>query len=204
MMKKGLVFIFSFLFTSSVFSATLPADIKPTDLRSYGAKTTPVSVYVFSSLSCPHCASFHQTVMPKLLSEYVDKGKIRLVYVDMPGDPISMTGTTISRCISPDKYESFMSIMFENQMMVFNASKPREVMTRFATMLGGMSKNDVNVCLADEKLKKTILDQRTNLATLYDIKGMPSTVVVKGNKTKKIEGADEIEILRTIDERLAD
>ena len=201
-MKKILLLVFSLFLGANVSAATLSTDIKPTDLRSYGEKDVPVSVYVFSSLTCPHCANFHQTIMPKLMSEYVDKGKIRLIYVDMPYDAISMTGTTVSRCIPADKYESFMNIMFENQMLLINAS--REIITRFATMLGGITKNDVDVCLADEKLKKTIGNQRTNLASLYEVTGMPTVVVLKNNKSKKIEGADEFQIMRSIDERLVD
>lgn len=203
MLKKGLLFVCSLFVGTSLMAAKLPSDIKQTDLRVYGDKQNPAIIYVFSSLTCPHCSVFHREVMPKLQSEYVDKNKAKLVYVEMPYDSMAMTGFTISRCISPDKYEAFMDVMFENQMLWSNAEKPREIMTRFATMLGGMTNNDVNICLANEELKKTIIRQRTNLAQLYDVTGMPTVVVVKNNKTDKIAGADERAILKLLDERLA-
>lgn len=203
MLKKGLLFACSLFLATSVMAAKLPDDIKPTDLRVYGDKQNPAIIYVFSSLTCPHCSVFHKEVMPKLKTNYVDTNKAKLVYVDMPYDSMAMTGFTISRCMAPDKYEAFMDVMFENQMLWANAEKPREIMTRFATMLGGMTKKDVDVCLANEELKKTIIRQRTNLAELYDVTGMPTVVVVKDNQTKKVAGSDERAVLNAVDERLA-
>ncbi len=202
MFKKGLLFVYSLLISASVVAASLPADLKPTDLRVYGDKQNPLTIYVFSSLTCPHCSVFHRDIMPELKSQYVDTGKAKLIHVDMAYDPMAMTGFTISRCISPDKYDSFMTVMFENQMMWANAEKPREVMTRFATMLGGMTKNDVDVCLANEELKKTIIKQRTNLSELYQVTGMPTVVVVKGNQSEKVEGVNKNAIFKSLDERL--
>lgn len=201
-MKKICAFLTSLFVASSLSAATLPADTKPTDLRVYGDKNNPATIYVFSSLTCPHCASFHKNVMPKILTQYVDTNKAQVVYVDMPYDAMAMTGFTISRCVPVEKYESFMEVMFENQMLWYNSDKPREVMTRFATMLGGMSKEDVDQCLANTELKKKIIEQRTNLAELYQIKGMPSVVFVKGAQSQKVEGTDEKAILSLLDERL--
>lgn len=202
MLKKGLLFVYSLLMGASVLAASLPSDLKPTDLRVYGDKQNPAIIYVFSSLTCPHCSIFHRDIMPDLKSQYVDTGKAKLILVDMAYDSMAMTGFTISRCISPDKYDAFMSVMFENQMMWANAEKPREVMTRFATMLGGMTKNDVDICLANEELKKTIIKQRTNLSELYGVTGMPTVVVVKGTQSEKIEGADKKAIFKVLNERL--
>lgn len=201
-MKKGLFLLFSLFLSSVAFSSTLPSDIKPTDLRSYGDKNSPTTLYVFSSLTCPHCSHYHAEIMPKLKKDYVDSGKVRLVYVDMPFDPISMTGTTISRCVKVEKYEDFMNLMFENQSMLLNSGKPRGVMTRFATMLGGITPEEISVCLANEELKKKIIEQRTNLSNLYEVEAMPTTVIVRNNSVKKIEGADEVAIIAEIEKGL--
>ena len=201
-MKKLYLLLGSLFVATSLSAANLPADIKPTDLRTYGDKKNPTTIYVFSSLTCPHCATFHKNVMPKIKEKYVDTNKAQLVYVDMPYDPMAMTGFTISRCMPADKYESFMNLMFENQMLWYNSEKPREIMTRFATMLGGVAKEDVDKCLNNTELKKKIIEQRTNLAELYGVTGMPTVVYAKGTQSQKIEGADEMAILSLLDERM--
>lgn len=199
---KKLLLLLPLLYSIAASSATLPADIKPTDLRVYGNKTNPTTIYVFSSLTCPHCSVFHSEIMPDIKKDYIDTGKAKLIYVDMPGESKGMTGTTISRCIKPEKYDDFMSIMFENQEVWAYSSKPRAIMTRFATMLGGLTEDEVNVCLLNQELKQTILEQQLNLSRLYDIKAMPSVVIVKNNETKKIQGADKEVIMHELKERL--
>jgi protein-disulfide isomerase len=201
-MKKGLLFLASLFIGLSVQSATLPSDIKPSDLRVYGAENKDATVYVFSSLTCPHCSVFHTDIMPDIKKEFVDSGKAKLIYVEMPGESKGLTGTLISRCINPEKYEDFMDIMFENQQVWAYAAKPRAIMTRFATMLGGMTKDEVDACLLDQKLKETVLNQQMNLAKLYTIEAMPSVVIVKDNQTKKVQGADKVAIMNALKERL--
>lgn len=202
-MKRCLFFLISCFVGFSVQAATLPADIKPTDLRVYGAENKGAVIYVFSSLTCPHCSVFHSEIMPDIKKEYVDSGKAKLIYVDMPNESKGMTGTTISRCIKPEKYDDFMDIMFENQQIWSYAQKPRAIMTRFATMLGGITEKEVDACLLNQELKQTILEQQMNLSRLYDIVAMPSVVIVKNNETKKIQGADKEAIMHELKERLA-
>ena len=201
-MKKILLLLLPLLCSVAAYSASLPVDIKPTDLRVYGDKTNPTTIYVFSSLTCPHCSVFHSEIMPDIKKNYIDTGKAKLIYVDMPGESKGMTGTMISRCIKSEKYDDFMNIMFENQEVWAYSSKPRAVMTRFATMLGGLTEDEVSVCLLNQELKQTILDQRANLSKLYDIIAMPSVVILKDNETKKIQGADKEVIMHELEERL--
>lgn len=199
-MKKLFALGCALLLCGSALAADLSAHIKPTDLRTYGTDNK-ATLYVFSSLTCPHCAIFHKEIMPILQSEYVDKGKAKLVYVEMPYDPKSMTGSMISRCIASEKYEQFMDVMFENQATWMNSDKARDIMTGYAKLLGMPEKN-IDSCLQDVELRKTILAQRTNLSTAYGVQGMPSIVVVKGGKSKLFSGTDKEAILTGINQNL--
>ena len=78
---KKLLLLLPLLYSIAASSATLPADIKPTDLRVYGNKTNPTTIYVFSSLTCPHCSVFHSEIMPDIKKDYIDTGKAKLIYV---------------------------------------------------------------------------------------------------------------------------
>lgn len=199
-MKKLLSFLSILLLSSTVFAASLPENTKPEDLRIYGDKK-PTTVYLFSSLTCPHCAVFHKEIMPQLLSEYVDAGKIQLIYVEMPYDAAAMTGSMLSRCVDPEHYEQFMQVMFENQATWAGAKNAREIMTNYAKLLG-LSKEKADACLANVDLRKTILKQRTNLSKLYSVRSMPSVVIVKDNQHKLIIGTDKDAIFEAIDQRI--
>ncbi|MBO7244058.1 MAG: thioredoxin domain-containing protein [Alphaproteobacteria bacterium] len=203
-MKKGLLLLVSFFFCATAYASSLPADIKPTDLRVYGKENKEATIYVFSSLTCPHCSVFHSDIMPEIKKEYVESGKSKLIYVDMPSESRGLTGTMLSRCINPEKYEDFMDLMFENQQVWVYAKKPRAMLTRFATMLGGLTAEEVDICLLNQELKQTILEQQLNLSRLYNIEAMPSVVIIKNDEIKKIQGADKEAIMHELKGRLGE
>lgn len=52
--------------------------------RTKGAPTAPVTVYEISDFQCPYCAEFAMRTMPTLEREYVQTGKVRFVFVNLP------------------------------------------------------------------------------------------------------------------------
>ncbi len=163
--------------------------VRPSNLRTWGDLNAPVSVYVFSSLTCPHCAVFHADVMPELKKTFIDSGKAKLTYVDMPYDAKAMTGTLLARCIDPSLYESFMMVLFQNQNVWAYHEKPRTLMEGYAKVLGADTEK-LKTCVSDYQLRKTITEQRNNLSTLYKVTGMPTVIVVKDGESHKIVGTD--------------
>ena len=79
-----------------------------------GSYNAPITLYEFSSLGCPHCADFHLNVVPKLEKEYVDKGLLRIVFVNFPLDRKAMQAALLLQCASVDNYPGFLSRLFDN------------------------------------------------------------------------------------------
>ena len=44
-----------------------------------GSETAPVTVIEYASPTCPHCATFSNTVLPSFVEAYVDTGKVKLI-----------------------------------------------------------------------------------------------------------------------------
>lgn len=63
-----------------------PAVARPTviDPRSLGRDDAPIVIVEYSNYQCPYCGRFHVTVLPRLQSEYIDTGKVRLIFRDLP------------------------------------------------------------------------------------------------------------------------
>ncbi len=55
-----------------------------TDPRSLGRDDAPVVIIEFSDYQCPYCGQFHADVMPRLKSDYINTGKVRLLFRDLP------------------------------------------------------------------------------------------------------------------------
>ena len=51
-----------------------------------GSDEAKVTVKVFSSLTCPHCASFHKNIFDKLKKEYIDLNKVKFEHRGFPLD----------------------------------------------------------------------------------------------------------------------
>lgn len=205
MLKRIILGVAAAFFSCAVWAnPVLDPSLQSTDLRQYGNASAGTTLYLFSSLSCPHCSVFHEEITPVLLSEFVEKDKARLVLVDMPFDPRSMTGAMLSRCLPVDQYEKFMDTMFQNQTMWMNAHNPRDLITGYAKLLG-MTDQKINQCLADQKLNKAITSQRDNLARLYNVRGMPSLVLVQSGKNPVLMvGSDKKVILDKLKTELGD
>ncbi len=49
-----------------------------------GSGNAPVTIIEFGDFQCPFCARFFFDTLPSIQSEYIDTGKVRLVYRDFP------------------------------------------------------------------------------------------------------------------------
>jgi protein-disulfide isomerase len=52
--------------------------------RTRGRPDAPVTMYEMSDFECPFCAEFWRETLPSIERDYIDTGKLRLVFVNMP------------------------------------------------------------------------------------------------------------------------
>ena len=71
------------------------------DDRLLGNPEAPITLIEYASLTCPHCASFHNDVLPEIKANYIDQGLARLVFRDFPLDQVALHGAQIAQC-APD------------------------------------------------------------------------------------------------------
>ena len=56
-----------------------------------GSVSAPTTVIIYASVTCPHCAYWFDTVWPGLKSDYVETGKIRVVFREFPTAPAQLS-----------------------------------------------------------------------------------------------------------------
>mgnify|MGYP003326677296 FL=1 len=67
-------------------------------ILSIGSPDAKVTVKVFSSLTCPHCATFHTSIFNKLKKEYIDEGLVRFEHHAFPLDLAALNAEVVVRC----------------------------------------------------------------------------------------------------------
>lgn len=166
--------------------------------RILGDPAAPVTILDYSSMTCPHCASFHNETLPRITEEYIDTGKARLIFRDFPFGLLAKAAAMVSRCVDKDSYYGFLTVLFRSQDQWSQSKEPAvelERMARFA----GLSKADFEACLSNQALVKGIEE---NAAKAHEELGIESTPTffISG---KEITGAAPFDQFKTaIDEAL--
>ena len=54
-----------------------------------GKADAPVTIIEYASMTCGHCANFHNNTYPELKKKYIDTGKVRYILREFPLDPLA-------------------------------------------------------------------------------------------------------------------
>ena len=111
--------IFKFtLLISILFSINLGAsnhsvlNIKENDFF-IGSPDAPVTIIEYASMSCSHCADFHNNTLEELKIEYIDTGKVRFVFRDFPYNYPALAGSMMMRCVPDSARYDYMNALYK-------------------------------------------------------------------------------------------
>ena len=169
-----------------------PYEITVTD-HVLGEPDAPVTIIEYASLSCNHCADFHNTVFPALKEQYINTGKVRFIFRDFPFNAPALRGAMLAHCAGSQRYYTFLKVLFRTQdKWAFN----KEFMKNLQTVaeLGGMGGDAFTKCMADTDLETRIITTKKEGFENFEVKATP-TFLING---KKITGSRSIEELATI------
>jgi protein-disulfide isomerase len=179
---RAAVLVASCLFSGTAVAQTPAVPQTATAPRVLGSPDAPVEVIEYASLTCHHCATFHNEVLTQVKKELIDTGKVRLVYRDFPLDRMSLEAATLARCLPPERYFPVLSLLFAKQEDWSHAKDPVEALARIGT-LAGLSRPAYDACRADKALQDSIVQSRFEGEQKHGVESTPSFVI--GGKTYK-------------------
>jgi len=144
---------------------------------SLGKPTAPVHVVEYLSLSCPHCAHFHEEVFPAFKAKYIDTGKVYFTIRELLTAPaqVAAAGFLLARCNGGTRYFPIVDQVFKSQSRWQQGSiKPIFIEIAKAN---GMTEAQFEACLTDETASAA-LESRLEYATGTDkVTGTPTFFV---------------------------
>ncbi len=161
----------------------------PLGEQSIGNANAPVTVIEYASMTCPHCAHFHETVFPEFKKQFIDTGKVRFIFREFPLDPLAAAGFMLARCGDKDKFFPMIETLFAQQKD-WVVQKPLEPLLAIAKQ-AGFTKESFDACLANQKILDGIEEVRTRAAQKFQVTSTP-TFFVNG---KILRGAPTMEEL---------
>jgi len=193
-MKQIFFIIFLSLFTTfapfSLFAIDLSAlKITENDFI-IGDEGAPVTIIEYASMSCSHCANFHKNTLPDLKIEYIDTGKVRMIFRDYPFNYPALLGSMMMRCIPNEVRYDYMNVLYQLQSKWVNRDPAVTKKELYKIMQsGGMTKDEFDSCYSNLDIENEILEAVMAAQNDFNIRSTPSFIVngtlVEGNKNTK-------------------
>ena len=154
-----------------------------------GNADAPVTIVEYASMTCPHCATFHERTLPQIKEKYIDTGKARLIMREFPFDPRAEAGFMLARC-ADNNYFAMVDVLFRQQRNWAAVDNAREALLQIAR-LGGFSQESFEACLTDQALLDNLRAVRTRGANDFGVDSTP-TFFINGNTYKGALSVDEM------------
>ncbi|MBX9590649.1 MAG: DsbA family protein [Hyphomonadaceae bacterium] len=150
-----------------------------------GSANAPVTIIEYASMTCSHCANFHNNVLPALKEKYIDTGKVRLIFREFPLDERAALASMMARCAGGEKAMPLIGVLFAKQSDWATAKTdflPK--IFKYGQQVG-MTQQAFNECSQNERLIKDIISIRDRANTTFGVNQTP-TFFING---KKMDGA---------------
>ena len=130
--------------------------------RSLGSADAPVTMIEYASVSCGHCADFHEEVWDTIESEFIETGKVRFVMREMLNGSaaFAVAGFSLAHCVPDDRYFDMVDLLFQQQRAIFQAaSQPGGARRQYLAIARsmGLSEAEMDACLNDEEINQAIV-----------------------------------------------
>ncbi len=155
-----------------------------------GSTKAKVTVKVFSSLTCPHCANFHNAIFNNLKKEYIDKGLVKFEHHAFPLDLAALNAEIIVRCqANNDKKFKLLEAIYNKQKVWAVGSDINKINELIKKVGAGfdLTEEKMDKCLKDNNAQDEILEQRIDAQKKYMIDSTPTVIVNDKKYNNKVD-----------------
>ncbi len=151
-----------------------------------GSDNSKVEIIIYSSLTCPHCAKFHNDVLPKIKKEFVETGDAKIILTDFPLDLAALNASKIIHCAKDDSKIKLLDTIYEKQKIWTDGNNIEAINENLKKIVNDLKINNFNFdkCLNDKTSEKLILEGRIKAQEKYKVDSTPQIIINK----KKYDG----------------
>ena len=154
-----------------------------------GVSDAKITVKVFSSLTCPHCASFHGEIFNNLKKDFIDKGLVKFEHHAFPLDLAALNAEIIVRChVNNNKKFELLEKIYEKQKIWAVGSDINKINEAIKTIgeEQNLTNEKMDKCLQDDKVQDDILNQRIEAQKKYRVESTPTIIINEKKYTGNI------------------
>ena len=191
---KKIILIFSIIF---FYFESVLADIKIKPLYE-GNVDAKVSIVVYESLTCGHCAEFHKEIYPKLKKDFIDNGLVKIEFRSFPLDLAALNASKIAHCKNDGKSD-LLHFLFVNQKKWVRGETIEDINKHLKNLvLENESSLDFESCLINKDIEDHVLNDRITGVKKFNIDSTPALII----NDKKFDNPQNYKKLKKIIEKL--
>ena len=180
---KKIFLVLTILFLT--FSAKTIADTSNSIQQIYeGNEDAKVTIITYESLTCSHCADFHNNVYPKLKKEFIDTGLVKIEFRHFPLDMAAFNASKIAQCNNDGKSD-LLHFLFSNQKKWVTGETVETVNKNLKKLL--KDKNiviDFEKCTNNKNIEDHVLNDRIEGVKKFKVNATP-TIIINNKKFDK-------------------
>jgi protein-disulfide isomerase len=163
-------------FSAARAAASLPATAEILSERVLGNPDEPVPMVEYASLTCPHCANFAKETLPGVKKDYIDTGKVKLIYRDFPLDNLALRASMMARCAPKERYFGLIETLFATQANWARSSDPSAALQRLGSVVG-LNAETYEACVTNREIFDGIVAMRDKAEKEQKVKSTPAFLV---------------------------
>lgn len=165
-----------------------------------GDPSATITILEWGDYQCTFCYRFHESSLKTIISDYINAGKVKLVFKDFPlNGSDSILAAEASYCAEDqEKYWEYHDELYTNWGGEQTGWVTRESLNQFASTVE-LDLEQFNTCL-DEHLHKQRVMKLYQFGREVGIDATPSFLIFNNENVIKIRGNQPIEVfIRTIE-----
>ena len=164
-----------------------------------GDADAPVTIVEFGDYQCHQCKNWFHNTKPALFQDYIDTGKVNLIFVDMAflgrDSPKAAQATYCAE--EQGAYWQYHDLLYKSQEQIDNGWANSERLRAFAFDLG-LDIELFNSCLDSNKYQKRV---QNNIAEAreHGVSGTPTFIIISPNGgEQKLVGAQPYSVFQNV------
>lgn len=157
-----------------------------------GDENAPITIVEFSDYECPFCKKYFDDTFPQIKAKYIDTGKVKLVFRDLPlsfHDPMATKEAVGANCAKKqggdEKYFVYHDEIFKRTTSNGNGLNDQNL-KEIATDIG-LNLSQFETCLQDKTMEDEVKNDLAD-AGEAGATGTPTFIIGKSTKDGTING----------------
>ena len=136
-----------------------------------------ISLIIYESLTCGHCASFHEDIYPILKKDFIDTGLAKIEFRNFPLDLAALNASKIAHCKNDGK-SNILHFLFSNQKEWVQGETIEDLNKNLKKLISEQNfRINYDKCINNKNIEDYVLNDRINAVKNYNIEATPTLII---------------------------